>query len=216
MLFRSFHRDLCDTGVAADFVEGGEGIVLYEVGENQRCANGEEGCLEGVAWFQFGAFAAEHAVGVAAEVFHGATAAWIPAERHPVAGMQLTAAHHLAEHLVGGVRPLIAVEAFHVLEVAVADGLGKDIQREDARGHGRVAVVPDPFQRVEADILTGALEDVRLQEHEVGGAVHLSVHRLAQELFQVFDVGFVAVVHSKHINFGGKNKQITDNPFCPF
>ena len=207
MLFRSFHRDLCDAGVAADFVEGGEGVVLDEVGEDQRCSHGEEGGLEGVAGFQLGTFAAEHAVGIAAEVFHGAAATRIPAERHPVAGAQLAAAHHLAEHLVRGVRPLVAIKAFHVLEVAVSYGLGEDIQREDARSHGRVAVVPDPFQRVESDILTSAIEDVSLQEHKVGGAVHLPVHRLAQELFQVFDVGFVAVVHSKHINFGGKNKQ---------
>lgn len=195
MLFHAFHRQLCHAGFAADFVEGGERVVLHEVGEDQRGAGGEEGGLEGVAGFQFGAFAADHAVGVAAEVFHGAAAAGVPTEGHAVAGAQVTAAHHLAEHLVGGVCPLIAVEAFHVLEVAVAYGLGQDIQREDARGHGRVAVVPDPFQRVESDILVCALEDIGLQEHEVGGTVHLPVQRLAQEGFQVFDVDLVVVVH---------------------
>lgn len=195
MLFRGFHGDLCHAGFAADFVEGGEGVVLDEVGEDEGRAGGEEGGLEGVAGFQFGAFAADYAVGVAAEVFHGAAAAGVPAERHAVAGAQILTAHHLAEHLVGGIRPFVAVEAFHVLEVAVAEGFGQNIQREDTRSHRRVAIVPDPFQCVDADILVGALEDVGLQEHEVGGAVHLPFQGLAKKVFQVFDVVFVVVVH---------------------
>lgn len=195
MLFRGFHGDLCHAGFAADFVEGGEGVVLDEVGEDEGGAGGEEGGLEGVAGFQFGAFAADYAVGVAAEVFHGAAAAGVPAERHAVARAQILTAHHLAEHLVGRVCTFIAVEAFHVLEIAVAEGFGQNIQREDTWGYGRVSIVPDSFQRVEADVLAGALEDVGLQKHEVGGAVHLPVQGLAKKGFQVFDVDFVVVVH---------------------
>ena len=93
---------MCHAGFAADFVEGGEGVVLDEVGEDEGGAGGEEGGLEGVAGFQLGAFAADYAVSVTAEVLHGAAAAGIPAERHTVAGAQILTAHHLAEHLVGG------------------------------------------------------------------------------------------------------------------
>ena len=199
MLFRAFHHQLCHAGFAADFVEGGEGVVLDEVGEDKGRAGGEEGGLEGVAGFQLGAFAAEHAVSVAAEVFHGAAAPGVPAERHAVAGAQILTAHHLAEHLVGGFVTLVAIEVLEILEVAVAEGFGQNIQREDTRSHGRVAIVPDPFQCVDADILVGALEDVGLQEHEVRGAVHLPVQGLAKKGFQVFDVGFVAVVHVKSV-----------------
>ena len=186
---------MCHAGFAADFVEGGEGVVLDEVGEDEGGAGGEEGGLEGVAGFQLGAFAADHAVGVAAEVLHGAAAAGIPTERHAVARAQILTAHHLAEHLVGGFVTLVAVEVLEILEVAVAEGFGQNIQREDTWGYGCVSIVPDPFQRVEADVLVGALEDVRLQEHEIGGSVHLPVQGLAKKCFQVFDVDFVVVVH---------------------
>lgn len=199
MLFPCFHRDLCHAAFAADFVEGGEGVVLDEVGEDEGGAGGEEGGLEGVAGFQLGAFAAEHAVSVAAEVFHGAAAAGVPAERHAVAGTQILTAHHLAEHLVGGFVSFVAVKLFQIIEIAVADGSRQDIQREAAGRHGRVAIVPDPFQCVETDVLAGALEDVGLQEHEIGGAVHLPVQGLAKKGFQVFNVDFVAVVHEKSV-----------------
>ena len=140
-------------------------------------------------------FATEHAVSVAAEVLHGAAAAGIPTKGYAVARAQITAAHHLAKHLVGRICSLVTVEVLEILKVPVADGLGEDVQRKDARDHGRVAVVPDAFQRVEADVFAGALEDVCLQEYEVGGAVHLPFHSLAQEFFQVFDVGIVFVIH---------------------
>ena len=176
--------DLGKAALFADFVKMVGDTVLNEVGDHTRCSHSEERALESVAGLEFGLFAAGHTVDAVAEIFHGADSSGVPAQRHAVADLQLAALHAFAEHHIRRLVAVVVIKPFEVIEIAVPDRAGEDVEGVVARLHREVAVPPEPFQRVESEVLAGVLEDVCLQEREVGGATHRLAHRLADSFFQ--------------------------------
>ena len=79
---------------------------------------------------------------------------------------------------------MVVVELFEIIEIAVPDRAGEDVEGVVARLHREVAVPPEPLQRVDTEVLAGVFENEGLKEREVGGATHRFVHRLADSFFQ--------------------------------
>ena len=180
--------DLREAALFADFEKGVGDAVLDEVGDHAGCPHGEERALEGVSGLQLGLLAADHAVRIVAEVFHGTNPSGVPTQRHAVADLQLAALYAFAEHHIRGLVAVAVIKALEIVEVAVPDRPGEDVEGVVARLHGEVAVPPEPFQRVDAEVLAGMLENEGLKEREVGGAAHRFVHRLADSFFQQINV----------------------------
>ncbi len=175
---------LGESALFSDFVKRMGNSVLYKVGDHAGHTHGEERALEGVTGFQFGLFAAGHAVGVVAKVFHTTNPPGVPAQRHAVADLQVVALHAFAEHHIRRLIAMVIVKPLEIVEIAVSNRAREDVEGVVARLHREVAVTPKPFQCVETEVLAGVLENEGLQEREVGGAAHRLAHRLADPVFQ--------------------------------